>query len=92
MSPTSQNRRRRGRSRRRALPTERSRPGGSWELHHSPYTAEGRIEGAYRFAVGARNVTGWKRRVLVGFGLLFLVGIGLALVIAAIDGLIRWLR
>lgn len=89
MSPDSRNRRR---SRKHSRHVPPSLPTSNWELRHSPYTAEGRVEGAYRFAVGARNVTGWKRRVLIGFGLLFPVGIGLALVGEIVAALVRWIR
>lgn len=67
-------------------------PSVGWELRHSPYTAEGRIESAYRFAIGARNQTGWRRRVLLGLGLLFPVGLGLVLVIKVILVLIHAMR
>ena len=60
-----------------------------WDLQHN--TAEGRIEGASRFALGARHQTGWKRRVLITLGLLFPVGIGLGLLGMLVTALIRWM-
>jgi hypothetical protein len=87
--------RKRGRRKRRdgrRSPAQRGRPPVGWELQHNPYTAEGRIEGAYRFAVGAGNQTGWKRRVLIALGLLFPVGIGLALLVELVIVLVRWIR
>lgn len=93
---TSRRRSERGRKRRRDQqwnpPSQRGDTPAGWELRHSPYTAEGRVEGAYRFALGARNQTGWKRRMLIGLGLLFPVGIGLALLVELATALIRWAR
>lgn len=92
MSPRSKAKRG-GRKRPRChTPGQRGIPSTGWESKHSPYTAEGRIEGAYRFAVGARNQTGWKRRVLIGLGLLFPVGIGLVLFVELVTALVRWVR
>lgn len=92
MSPRSRKRgRQKGRRNHRPRVASGARPRSGWELQHSPYTAEGRIESAYRFAVGAKHQTGWKRRVLIGLGLLFPIGIGFGLLIGIITALARWI-
>lgn len=71
-----------GRPRRR--PPRRTRRTGWASSPASPYSAAGTIEAAHRFAIGARGVTGWRRRMLVGVGLLFPVTFGIALVVLAL--------
>ena len=51
-----------------------------WELRHSPYTFEGRIEGLGRFASGSHRVPGWRRWVAVVLALSFLLPVALGLV------------
>ncbi len=68
-----------------------SRSQGGWELQHSPYTVEGRIEGARRFALAAKSQTGWRRRVLITLGLLFPVGIAFGLGIMLVTAVVDWI-
>lgn len=78
----------RSRSGRGRRSTQKRKP-ASWELQHSPYTVEGKIEGVGRFAAGVSQATGWRRRVAIGLALLFPVGIALALLIGFVSYLVR---
>lgn len=75
-------RRRRGRTRSDERATRSYDRLDSWELIHSPYTVEGRIEGVARFARGLRRARGRKR--LVGMSMWALIVVPFAL------GLIAW--
>lgn len=91
-SSSASSRRQKRRSRGHGSRTQHVQPHAGWELQHSPFTVEGRIEGAQRFAMGARHQTGWKRRVLIGVALLFPVCIGLALFVELVTAVVGWMR
>lgn len=55
--------RRRGRRTRSGEPRAHHDALDDWELAHSPYAIEGRIESAARFARGLTRATGWRRRL-----------------------------
>lgn len=83
------------RSRRRTptKPARRTREvsGSPWELQHSPYTPEGNIEGARKFAEGAANARGWRRTAVLVVAWMFPAFIGLGLLIELIKLIVELL-
>ena len=81
------------RKRRRTRSDERSTRSydrlDSWELIHSPYTVEGRIEGIARFAQGLRRSRGRKRLLGMGMWALIVVPFALGLIVWAVLFVIR---
>lgn len=64
-------------------------PTEGWELRHSAYTIEGEIEGAGRFARGARHASPGRRigaRLFVG---VWFAVFALALVVLAVTGVLH---
>ena len=53
---------------------------GSWELHNSPYTVEGEIEGFGRLASGAQHAGGTSRAAVTVLVVTLLLFLGLSVV------------
>lgn len=59
---------------------------------HSPYTAEGSVEGMRRFATAADHAVGWRRRVAVGLAWILPAGMIATIVLALVVAFVSHLR
>lgn len=64
-------------------------PRDQWELRHSPYTPEGEIEGAGKFAAGAQNLGSRSQRVVKITVIITLLALGGPIVIGLVLSILR---
>jgi hypothetical protein len=60
-----------------------------WELRHSPYTPEGEIEGAGKFAAGAKNLGPRRQRVVKVTVIVTLLAMASPIVIGMVLAILR---
>lgn len=64
-------------------------PPDPWELRHSPYTPEGEIEGAGKFAAGAQDLGSRSQRVVKITVIITLLALGGPIVIGLVLSILR---
>jgi hypothetical protein len=66
-----------------------TRENDPWELRHSPYTPEGEIEGAGKFAAGAKHLQPRQRRAVRIMVIVTLLAMAAPIVIGLVLAVLR---